>query len=154
MGGESSGEVEFVLLSLDDGLWVGVGSDHTDRKVEAYDVSVSKQMCAKPISRRFWRFDEVADHWDDLTLSSTIVSGGGREAYQEGTVAAMLRPEDLMARYGGAAGLAPGTCMFCGTLAVSGGVRPAERFEGRLHDPVLGRSLEVAYGAAALPHVE
>src|ERR1700722_16922709 len=35
-GPDSSGEVEFVLLSLSEGLFVGVGSDHTDRKVEAY----------------------------------------------------------------------------------------------------------------------
>src|SRR6202166_191607 len=32
-GSDSSGEVEFVLLSLEAGLFVGVGSDHTDRKV-------------------------------------------------------------------------------------------------------------------------
>ncbi len=37
-GPDSSGEVEFVLLSLAEGLFVGVGSDHTDRKVEAYGV--------------------------------------------------------------------------------------------------------------------
>jgi hypothetical protein len=30
-GHDSSGEVEFVMLSLADGLWVGVGSDQTDR---------------------------------------------------------------------------------------------------------------------------
>src|SRR5439155_12379155 len=44
-GGDSSGEVELVLVSLDEGLYVGVGSDHTDRRVEAYGVTVSKQMC-------------------------------------------------------------------------------------------------------------
>ena len=32
VGDQSSGEVEFVLYSLADGLWIGVGSDHTDRK--------------------------------------------------------------------------------------------------------------------------
>ena len=52
LGDHSSGEVEFVLLSLTDGLWVAVGSDHTDRKAEAIGVSLSKQMCAKPISRQ------------------------------------------------------------------------------------------------------
>jgi hypothetical protein len=32
-GEDSSGEVEFVLVSGPEGLYVGVGSDHTDRKV-------------------------------------------------------------------------------------------------------------------------
>src|ERR1700761_9603614 len=42
-GSDASGEAEFVLLSLPQGLYVGLGSDHTDRKVEAYGVTVSKQ---------------------------------------------------------------------------------------------------------------
>src|SRR4030095_4499038 len=33
MGGASSGEVEFVLLQFHGRLWVGTGSDHTDREV-------------------------------------------------------------------------------------------------------------------------
>src|SRR5687767_4097600 len=44
LGERSSGEVEFVLLQHAGQLWVGVGSDHTDRIVETYDVGVSKQM--------------------------------------------------------------------------------------------------------------
>src|SRR6476619_5239781 len=47
VGEKSSGEVEFVLYALEDGLWVGVGSDHTDRKAETINVTLSKQMCAK-----------------------------------------------------------------------------------------------------------
>jgi hypothetical protein len=45
----SSGEAEFVLYQLDDGLWLGLGSDHTDRKAETVDVTLSKQMCARPV---------------------------------------------------------------------------------------------------------
>src|SRR5260370_29104184 len=50
LGETSSGEVEFVLLKAEGALWVGTGSDHTDREVEAYGVSVSKQMCEKHIA--------------------------------------------------------------------------------------------------------
>ena len=72
MGDKSSGEVEFVLYSLDDGLWVGVGSDHTDRKAETINVTLSKQMCAKPVGPTLWRYDEVKPHWDKLTLRSFV----------------------------------------------------------------------------------
>src|SRR5882757_7709226 len=61
-GNDSSGEVEFVLISLPQGLMVGVGSDHTDRKVEAYGVTVSKQMCPKPIGETLWSFHDVQEH--------------------------------------------------------------------------------------------
>jgi hypothetical protein len=146
VGAESSGEVEFFLLSLEDGLWVGVGSDHTDRVVEAYDVAVSKQMCAKPIGRTLWRYDEVVGHWDDLLLRSTAAIDGEAVPYQDGSVANMLPPERLMELYSGSAdGLVPGTLMYCGTLAVIGGVRPADRFEAELVDPVQGRAMMLAY---------
>jgi hypothetical protein len=48
-GSDSSGEAEAVLIRCEDTLWVGIGSDHTDRKVETYGVTVSKQICGKPI---------------------------------------------------------------------------------------------------------
>jgi hypothetical protein len=70
VGGDSSGEVEFVLAQFDGELWVGVGSDHTDRKAETYNVTVSKQMCEKPIAAEFWAYADVAPHWDQLVMRS------------------------------------------------------------------------------------
>ena len=60
VGDTSGGEVEFVLLRHAGRMWVGAGSDHTDRAVETSGVTVSKQMCDKPIAPVFWPFDEVA----------------------------------------------------------------------------------------------
>ncbi|HXQ52686.1 MAG TPA: DUF2848 domain-containing protein [Stellaceae bacterium] len=151
-GPASSGEVEPVMLSLADGLWVGVGSDHTDRAAEAVGVTLSKQMCAKPISAALWRYDEVAPHWDALVLRSWATIGGARRLYQEGAVAALRPPAELMARYAAPKSvLAPGTAMFCGTLPVHGGIEPAERFEIELEDPVLRRRLSHAYAIRPLP---
>ena len=44
-GGDSSGEVEFVLIGWQGRIFVGCGSDHTDRKVEA-TASRSQSRCA------------------------------------------------------------------------------------------------------------
>jgi hypothetical protein len=150
MGGASSGEVEFVLLQHQGRLWIGTGSDHTDRQVEAYGVTVSKQMCEKPIAPQFWALDDVAAHWDRLMLRSYATIGGKRSLYQEGSVAAMRHPEDLIARYA-KDGLSENTMMFCGTLAVHGGVRPAERFEFELEDPVKARTIRHSYAVISLP---
>ena len=149
LGEKSSGEVEFVLLQAQGALWVGTGSDHTDREVEAYGVSVSKQMCEKPIARLFWRFDDLAPHWDRLRLRSHATIGGNRVLYQEGPVATMRHPEDLLARFSN--GLPDGTLMFCGTLAVHGGLRFAQRFEFELEDPVKGRKIQHCYDVVSLP---
>lgn len=151
---DSSGETEFVLLQGADALYVGIGSDHTDRKVEAYDVTVSKQMCAKPMGRNVWRFGEVADHWDVLEMRCWRVRDGQRALYQEGKVTRLLDPRDLIERLTGEAQLPPGTAMFCGTQAVIGEMGHGEEFEVELHDPVLNRSLRHAYRVETLAVAE
>jgi hypothetical protein len=142
-GPDSSGEVEFVLLAKPDGLWVTLGSDHTDRKAETIGVSLSKQLCAKVIARDAWRYDEVKPHWEKLMLRSW--SDG--ELYQEGPVTAMRSPEDLLSRYP----LKPAWAMFCGTLAAKGGIRPANVFRMELEDPVRKRKLSHEYRISVLP---
>lgn len=152
LGPDSSGEAEAVLIGTDDGMWVTVGSDHTDRRVEAYSVAVSKQMAPKPVAREAWRFDEVVGHWDRLTLQSFAIIGGEAVPYQAGTVAGLLDPRTLIADYtGGDSRLAAGQAMLCGTLAVIGGIRPAEAFEVHLDDPVLGRRIVHRYTTKVLP---
>jgi hypothetical protein len=151
LGESSSGEVEFVLLQHADRLWVGAGSDHTDREVEKYGVTVSKQMCDKPVAPALWAFDEVAPHWDRLVLRAHIYEKGQRTLYQEGPVTAMRDPLELIERYEGKRALADGTLMFCGTLAAHGGVRPSEYFDFELEDPVLARKIHHRYRVRSLP---
>lgn len=151
VGENSSGEVEFVLISAPEGLYVGVGSDHTDRKVEAYGVTVSKQMCPKPLGRELWRLAEVEGHWDSLVLRSNVTREGKRRVYQEGPVSRMLAPRELLARFPDSPGSLPiGTAMFCGTLSVQGEIGGGERFEIELHDPATSRSLKHAYATRSL----
>ena len=151
---DSSGEVECVLLSAESGLYVGVGSDHTDRKVEAYDVTVSKQMCAKPVGKEVWRFDEVAAHWDQLEMRCWRTCDGVRALYQEGSVTRLLDPRDLMTRLTGEDALPVGTALFGGTQAVIGALGYGEQFEIELHDPVLKRSLRHTYQVKCLEVAE
>lgn len=150
--GETSGEVEFVLLAAGGKLRVGVGSDHTDRAAETYDVTASKQMCEKPIAPVFWDYAEVAPHWGELRLRSYIEEGGERVLYQEGSVLAMLDPLALVDLYAGEGGLPEGCMMFCGTLPAQGGVRYSDAFEFEIEDPVLGRRISHGYGVERLPH--
>jgi hypothetical protein len=150
-GGGSSGEVEFVLIGWQGRIFVGLGSDHTDRKVETYSVTVSKQMCDKPIAPVLWELEEVAGHWDQMILRSHAWIGGKRELYQEGTLDSMLPVEELIHRGFGSAGFPDGCAMFGGTFAAKGGIRPASRFEYELEDPVLKRSIRHAYDVIELP---
>jgi hypothetical protein len=154
VGSETSGEAEPVLFSGADCLWVGVGSDHTDRKAESYSVAVAKQLCAKPVGRQLWRFTDVASHWDQMMLRSWAMIDGERVLYQEGSLALIRPPLDLIRGYtANESELPRGTAMFCGTLGAIGGVRPAARFEVELDDPVLKRKIQRVYEIRALPLV-
>ena len=150
-GGDSSGEVEFVLIGWQGRTFVGCGSDHTDRKVESYGVTVSKQMCDKPIAPVLWELEDVIGHWDRMILRAHAVIAGERVLYQEGTLDAMLPVKDLIARGFGDTGLPDGCAMFGGTFAAKGGIRPASRFEFELEDPVLKRIIRHGYDVIALP---
>ena len=150
-GGDSSGEVEFVLIGWQGRIFVGAGSDHTDRKVETYSVTVSKQMCEKVMAPVLWELEEVAAHWDRMILRSYAWIDGARVLYQEGTLDGMLPVKDLIARGFGGARLPDGCAMFGGTFAAKGGIRPASRFEFELEDPVLKRSIRHGYDVVALP---
>ncbi len=64
----------------------------------------------------------------------------------------MRVPDDLLAQFARHDGrFVDGTAILCGTLAAIGGIRPAERFEVELEDPVLGRTLRHAYAVDTLP---
>src|SRR5258708_28575063 len=132
-GPDTSGEVEFVLLAKPDGLWVTVGSDHTDRKAETIGVSLSKQLCSKPTAKDAWRYDEVKPHWERLGLRPWADG----ELYQEGPGTAMRSPEDLMGRDPRKSGWA----ILCGTLAASAGILPAKAFRMELDGPMRRRQL-------------
>jgi hypothetical protein len=150
-GNDSSGEVEFVLIGWQGRIFVGLGSDHTDRKVEAYSVTVSKQMCDKVMAPVLWELEEVAGHWDQMILRSYAWIDGARVLYQEGKLDSMLSVADLIQGAFGGKGLPDGCAMFGGTFAAKGGIRPASRFEYELEDPVLKRSIRHAYDVIALP---
>jgi Protein of unknown function (DUF2848) len=153
VGEHSSGEVEFVLLQWEGLLWVGIGSDHTDREVETYNVTVSKQMCEKPLAPVLWALNDVADHWERIFTRSWIEENGRETLYQEGPVSAMLPPHELAHGHFGTEGLSEGSVMFCGTHAAQGGIRPSRRFRFEMVDPALNRSISHAYTVRTLPLV-
>ncbi|WP_058972592.1 DUF2848 domain-containing protein [Type-D symbiont of Plautia stali] len=153
VGNETSGEAEPFVFFHQGEWWVSLTSDHTDRYLETFSVALSKQACIKPVARHAWRMSEVAEHWDSLELTSWIQEEGEWVIYQQGSLASLLTPQDLMTRYLEGEEAQEGVAMSCGTLGAIGGIRPASEFRMALHDPVLNRTLEHAYCTGALPVV-
>ena len=152
LGTETSGEVEFVIVPRADGLWIGLGSDHTDRALETTSVPLSKQMCAKVVAPTLWRFDDLAPHWDTIELRAWAHRGGNRELYQDGTLASILPPVDLLSRYAkDGETLSAGGALFSGTIATVHQIAPADEFEMEINDRTLGRRISHRYRIETLP---
>lgn len=150
VGSESSGEVEVFVFMHQGELLVSLTSDHTDRGLETVSVALSKQVCSKPVGTDAWRFQDLAAHWDQLRIESFITEDGQRIQYQAGPLSALLHPLDLISRYTKDAKLPEGAAMSCGTVGTQGAIRPADRFEMSLIDPVLNRSMNHAYNIDVL----
>ncbi len=152
VGARTSGEAEVVLLVNGGDIWIAVGSDHTDRQVEMIDIPAAKQVCPKPVSSAVWRYADVRARWDDLILRSWVGESGREELYQEGRMAALLRPEDLLALLRERVGsLVDGAAIYTGTLPLLGGAFISKPyFAAELFDPAAGRALAVAYRTRAV----
>jgi hypothetical protein len=151
VGRETSGEAEFLLVLTGGELYVGLGSDHTDRDLERLSIPRAKQVCPKPLASRLWRWADVRDHWDDCLLRSW--SGG--TLYQEGSVAILLAPDAVLAAVQDRAGDVEDSVIFCGTLPLLGGaLRYDTEFAAALSDPVRGRQLRCAYASSVVDDLD
>lgn len=147
LGNDTSGEVEPFIVQTDNEIFIGLASDHTDRKLEAYSVAASKQACPKPVSTELWSLDSVMAHIDTLILRCSIKEDNQWVIYQEGTLENISPISDLIAgaRFGN------NDAMLCGTLTAIGGVRPATEYNMELADPVLNRKIALNYVVQTLP---
>jgi hypothetical protein len=154
LGSETSGEVEYILLSSGGVLYLGLGSDHTDRGHERVSVTHAKQLCPKVVAPGLWRFDEVAEHWDRLVLRS--FAGAERRLYQEGPVTEMLDPEDILERTRARTGLTDldGVLVFSGTLPLVGELSCADRFAAELTDEATGNRLTLEYSVNVIDFLD
>jgi hypothetical protein len=151
---KTSGEVEFVIIDDGTELLVGVGSDHTDRALEEYNIPWSKQAAPNVLAPVVWRWSEVRDHWDDVTIESWIGDRPGADMalYQRGSAKEFWTPPEMVESVRERLAPVPGTRVFySGTMSTEEGALNYGRvFRIRLHDPVLGRSIEHQYTVTVL----
>lgn len=146
-GHETAGEVEFVLFPTGDALYVGLGSDHTDRELERLDIRKSKLICPAIVGKTLWDYNDVKDHWDEIEMRSWAVTGNERVLYQDGTTSVLMKPEELLKRVRDQISCdLDGMSIYSGTLPLeTGKFVYADRFEAEMVDPVLNRKISLSY---------
>lgn len=147
LGEKTSGEVEFVLVITPQGNYVTVGSDHTDRLLEAISIPYAKQVCPKPIGKTVWPLEELLPHWDELKLKCEIFTENEWVIYQDGSISSVLPVTDILKFASERDRIdQEGTILFCGTVPIKGGkFKYADAYRMTLTDPVLKREIELEY---------
>lgn len=143
---DSSGEVEPVLIRVDGRVYLGVGSDHTDREVERTSVLASKAACPKPISSTLIEVDRVRE-WDSVLLSSHRDGG----LYQQAELRSLRPPLEVLAEFEASRAQSGNLVMFGGTVPVEGGAfAHGSEWALRLQSPD-GAVLEHTYSVRIQP---
>lgn len=89
----TSGEIEPLYIRHDGKYYLGIGSDHTDRDIEAQDIGDSKRACPKPIATEVIEVASLEDLDLDQCTARSWVDG---ELYQEGSLAGLRKPADVV----------------------------------------------------------
>lgn len=143
IGTDSTPEVEAVIFTHGGVDYVTVGSDHTDRRIEAASALQGKNSCPKIVGTAAWPVSVVRDHWDALQLLCTC----GDTVLQNGSLAHILAYDDLVTfvnRHDGEQ--AEGRIVFGGTVPTLASPSPGDvTITLQLHDPVIGHSLRHTY---------
>ena len=148
LGDKTSGEVEYVLILDGEGeIYVGLGSDHTDRQLEETDIPRAKQICPNLVSDTVWPLSEVEAHWDQMILKSAVTVDGETVPYQEGTLGSILSPRQMLDFVRSKVSCEMrNMVIYSGTVAMlTDGFRYGERFEAEMVDPCLERRLGLHY---------
>ena len=140
---QTSGEVEIVIY-VSDQIYIGVGSDHTDRALETVSIPGSKQACVNHLATKFWIWDDIADSWDDCILRSWV---DGR-LYQEVGVDKFLSPPDVLSVLRERVSNVPKRdfIVYCGTyVSVDKALGFGSNWRYQLEAPKLNRQIDAEY---------
>jgi 4-hydroxyphenylacetate 3-monooxygenase len=151
--GKTSGEIEIVTLSRGDETYVGVGSDHTDRELEAINIPWSKQVAPNVMSPIVWSWEEVEPHWDQVQLESYVSEDGTRHLYQKASVAEFWTPIEMRDSLDGR--IKPVKegflVLFSGTVvSMDGRLSYSREWTISMIDPVLERRIDHMYKVIVL----
>lgn len=152
VGNTSSGEIEFIFVKRQGEVYVGIGSDHTDRDLETVSVVKSKQVCEKTVGMQLWRYEDIKEHWDSLEMLAWQVIDGKEVLYQKGSAADLLPLEVLVDAAEKIKGDIGDCLVYSGTVPLVDGFKYGTKFRGQINDKVLKRSLELEYDIKILPN--
>ena len=149
----SSGEVEIVtVVDADGAIYVGVGSDHTDRSLEGIDIPWGKQVAPNVVAPELWLWSDIESHWDQVSMECTVVDNGETVPYQRALVSEFWTPADMVqGTRDSVVAIEGALILFSGTVVtLEERLRFAERWTISMIDPVFDRRIDHTYDVTVL----
>ncbi|RBP63593.1 uncharacterized protein DUF2848 [Brevibacterium sanguinis] len=149
----TSGEAEWAMIIADDGVYITAACDHTDRELEVHGVAWSKNASPDVVAGHAWRYDDIVDHIDEISIRAWVIDDEGTETLiQDGSFADLLPPRYWLDDLGERGLDGPGTMLISGTVPMIPGVDqflPA--WKVTISDPVTGETISLHYEVKEMP---
>ena len=158
-------EAEVVAIRDGGQIFISIGSDQCDRELDFLFPDKPKQMCPHPIASTAWPYEEVKDHWDQMRIDSQVKVRGHTVQLQDTSVDTQVDLDYLLAM-DTVKSLPDAMVLYCGAVpfqkdAIAEAIKrydlPPQTMHGtgdhvlvRLHDPVLGRTIEHRFRAVPI----
>lgn len=158
IGSKTSAEAEYVLLLDGENVFVGVGSDHTDRDLESQSIMKSKQICRNVMSQNVWKYEDVKSGWDHLLIQSWVRATDRDEEilYQKDSLGTIISATEIMnlVRSKIIDGREDGLVIFSGTVPIlTSEIICGSYFRSELVDSRLQRTLACEYQIKKLEYL-
>lgn len=145
IGDMTSGEVEYLIIKHSNEIYIGIGSDHTDRKLESISVPKAKQICPKPIGEEVWLYKDVKEHWNEIEAESYQNIDRKKVLYQKGKLSEILPVEKIISELENRVGNIEDSVIFSGTVPLASTFKYGNEFICKIFDKNNNSSLNLNY---------
>ena len=145
VGDMTSGEVEFLIIKHANDIYIGIGSDHTDRKLESISVPKAKQICPKPIGEEVWLYKDVKEHWNEIEAESYQNIDRKKVLYQKGKLSEILPVEKIISELENRVGDIEDSIIFSGTVPLISTFKYGDEFICKIYDKKNNSTLNLNY---------
>ena len=142
LGEGTTADAALFLAGAGAGMLIGLASNHR------YGLRGDPQIFCKPVCRQVWRFEHVADHWQNLVIQAADYKG---IIFQEGELGDFAPVDEIVSQVSrGQSSLVSGTAVICAGLPFRD-IGVLERsYSLTLSNPHSRRHLELQYSVRVL----
>ena len=145
VGNMTSGEVEYLIIKHSNEIYIGIGSDHTDRKLESISVPKAKQICPKPVGDEVWLYKNIKEHWNEIEAESYQNINGQKILYQKGKLSEILPVEKIILELENRVGNVEDSIIFSGTVPLESTFKYGDEFICKIYDKKNNSTLNLNY---------